>query len=100
MKQHKTWRVEVVYATPSRQELIEVPARPGATVEQVIQESGILNSFPEIDLSRQHVGIYGQIASLPDLVHDGDRVEIYRPLSADPKEIRKRRVKPRMGRKK
>jgi putative ubiquitin-RnfH superfamily antitoxin RatB of RatAB toxin-antitoxin module len=99
VKQRKTWRIEVVYATPSRQELIEVPARPGATVEQVIHESGILKSFPEIDLSRQHVGIYGQIASLQDPVHDGDRVEVYRPLPADPKEIRKRRAKPGAGRK-
>ncbi|HEU5339134.1 MAG TPA: RnfH family protein [Sulfuricaulis sp.] len=100
MKKTETWRVEVAYASPSRQELMEVPTRPGATVEQVIRESGILESFPEIDLSCQQVGIYGEIVSLQDPVHDGDRVEIYRALLADPKEIRKRRVKSRTRRKK
>ncbi len=100
MKQREAWRVEVAYATPGRQELIEVQALPGATVEQIIRESGLLESFPEIDLSRQRVGIHGEVVDLQDPVHDGDRVEIYRPLLADPKEIRKRRVKPRTGRKK
>ncbi|MDH3309675.1 MAG: RnfH family protein [Gammaproteobacteria bacterium] len=100
MKKRETWRVEVAYSSPSRQELIEVPTQPDATVEQVIRESGILKTFPEIDLSCQQVGIYGEIASLQDPVHDGDRVEIYRALLADPKEIRKRRAKPRTGRKK
>lgn len=79
---------------------MEVSTRPGTTVEQVIRESGILESFPEIDLSYRQVGIFGEIVSLQDPVHDGDRVEIYRALLADPKEIRKRRVKPRKGRKK
>ena len=100
MKQRDTWLVEVAYATPSRQELIEVTTRPGATIAQVIRASGILESFPEIDLSRQRVGIFGEIASLQDPVHDGDRVEIYRPLVADPKETRKRRARPGRGRKK
>jgi len=100
VKKRETWRVEVAYATPWRQELMEVQAFSGATVEQIIRESGILESFPEIDLSRQRVGIHGEIVDLQEPVSDGDRVEIYRTLLADPKEIRKRRVKPRTGRKK
>ena len=92
MSAEKTWRVEVVYATPTRQEIIEVSVRPGATVEQVIGASGMLAKFPEIDLTRQRVGMFGMIAHLQDAVHDGDRVEIYRPLVADPKEARRARA--------
>jgi len=92
MNAEKTWRVEVAYATPARQEVIEVSARPGATVEQVIRASGLLVRFPEIDLTRQRVGIFGETARLQDAVHNGDRVEIYRPLVADPKEARRVRA--------
>ncbi|MBI3546288.1 MAG: RnfH family protein [Gammaproteobacteria bacterium] len=98
MKRHRasgdanTWRVELVYATSTHQELIEVFISPGATIEEVILHSGILNLFPEIDLSRQAVGIFGQVLSLQEPVHDRDRVEIYRPLIADPKEARRQRA--------
>ncbi len=92
MTQEKAWRVEVAFATPLRQEVIEMPVRPGTTVEQVIRESGILEQFPEIDLARHCVGIFGELAGLQDPVRDGDRIEIYRPLHADPKEARKRRA--------
>lgn len=92
MNAKQTWRVEVAYATPTRQEIIEVSAPPGATVGQVIRASGLLARFPEIDLAGQRVGIFGEFARLRDAVHDGDRVEIYRPLMADPKETRRRRA--------
>ena len=92
MSAEQTWRVEVAYATPARQEVIEVSVRPGATVEQVIRASGMLARFPEIDLTRQRVGIFGETARLRDAVRDGDRVEIYRPLVADPKEVRRKRA--------
>lgn len=92
MSAEQTWRVEVAYATPARQEVIEASVRPGATVEQVIRASGMLARFPEIDLTRQRVGIFGEIARLEDSVHNGDRVEIYRPLLADPKEARRKRA--------
>ncbi|MHB8624173.1 MAG: RnfH family protein [Sulfuricaulis sp.] len=92
MSTEKTWRVEVAYATPSRQEVIEVLAHPGDTVEQVIRASGVLALFPEIDLLRHRVGIFGETARLQDPVHDRDRVEIYRLLVADPKELRRRRA--------
>lgn len=99
MKRDAGWRVEVAYATPSRQEVIEIAARPGSTIEQVIRESGLLERFPEIDLARNRVGIFGEIVSLRDPVRDGDRVEIYRPLLADPKEARRRRAERRTSRK-
>ena len=92
MSAEQTWRVEVAYATPARQEVTEVSVRPGATVEQVIRASGMLARFPEIDLTRQRVGIFGETARLQDAVRDGDRVEIYRPLVADPKEVRRKRA--------
>ncbi len=86
------WRVEVAYATPARQEVIEVSVSPGATVGEVIRVSGLLEKHPEIDLSRNRVGIFGELVRPRDAVHDGDRVEIYRPLIADPKEARRRRA--------
>jgi len=92
MSAEQTWRVEVAYAAPARQEVIEVSVRPGATVEQVIRASGMLARFPEIDLTLQRVGIFGETARLQDAVRDGDRVEIYRPLVADPKEVRRKRA--------
>ena len=92
MSAEQTWRVEVAYATPVRQEVLEVSVRPGATVEQVIRASGMLARFPEIDLTLQRVGIFGETARLQDAVRDGDRVEIYRPLVADPKEARRKRA--------
>jgi putative ubiquitin-RnfH superfamily antitoxin RatB of RatAB toxin-antitoxin module len=103
MTRENGWHVEVVYATPSRQEVIGLTVPPGASVEQAIRESGLLEIFPEIDLARNRVGIFGEIAGLRDPVRDGDRVEIYRPLRADPKEARRRRAarraKPGDGRK-
>jgi len=92
MSAEKTWRVEVAYATPVCQEIIEVSVRPGTTVEQVIRASGMLARFPEIELTRHRVGIFGEIARLHDAVHNGDRVEIYRPLLTDPKEARRARA--------
>ncbi len=85
--------VEVVYATPGRQRLIALTVTPGATVAEVIETSGILREFPEIDLRVNRVGIFGQLARLGDAVQAGDRVEIYRPLQADPKEARRQRAR-------
>lgn len=93
MSAEETWLVEVAYATPARQEVITVSVRPGATIEQVIRESEILLRFPDIDLSRHRVGIFGEMARLQDPVHDRDRVEIYRPLMTDPKEARRKRAR-------
>nr|AMK07385.1 UPF0125 protein yfjF [gamma proteobacterium 10BT] len=84
--------VEVVYALPQKQYLQRVTLDEGATVEQAIQASGLLTLRDDIDLSKNKVGIYSRPAKLQDVVDDGDRVEIYRPLIADPKELRRQRA--------
>ncbi|MFI8416665.1 RnfH family protein [Serratia sp. NPDC078593] len=85
-------RVEVVYALPERQYLRYVTLKAGSTVEEAIQASGLLAIRKDIDLSANKVGIYSRPAKLGDELHDGDRVEIYRPLIADPKELRRQRA--------
>ncbi|MEZ2585685.1 RnfH family protein [Kluyvera intermedia] len=84
--------VEVVYALPQKQYLQRVMLEEGSTIEQAIQASGLLALRDDIDLSKNKVGIYSRPAKLQDIVHDGDRVEIYRPLIADPKELRRQRA--------
>lgn len=84
--------VEVVYALPHEQTLLKVELADGATVEDAIRASGVLEIHPEIDLARNKVGIFSKLAKLDDKVRDRDRVEIYRPLIADPKEVRRKRA--------
>ncbi|OYW35349.1 MAG: RnfH family protein [Hydrogenophilales bacterium 12-61-10] len=84
--------VEVIYALPETQPLIRVGLPHGATVEDAIRESGVLKAFPEIDLSKNKVGIFSKLVKLDEAVRDKDRVEIYRPLIADPKEVRRKRA--------
>jgi putative ubiquitin-RnfH superfamily antitoxin RatB of RatAB toxin-antitoxin module len=84
--------VEVAFALPARQALLTVRVPDGASVEEVIALSGILQQFPEIDLNENKVGIWNRVVRLRETVKDGDRIEIYRPLIADPKEVRKRRA--------
>ncbi|MEG3134612.1 RnfH family protein [Rouxiella sp. T17] len=84
--------VEVVYALPERQYLKTVRLPKGSSVEQAIQASGLLEMRREIDLKINKVGIYSRPVKLSDEVSDGDRVEIYRPLIADPKELRRIRA--------
>ncbi|SNY78851.1 RnfH family protein [Enterobacter sp. CC120223-11] len=84
--------VEVVYALPEKQYLQKVSLAEGATVEQAIAASGIMKLRPEIDLSSNKVGIWSRAVKLHDEVHNGDRVEIYRPLIADPKALRRQRA--------
>jgi len=86
-------RVEIAYALRDRQALLALEVEEGATVGQAIQRSGILGQFPEIDLARAKVGIFGRTESLDTPVRDGDRVEIYRPLNADPKQARRERAR-------
>ncbi|WP_282146161.1 RnfH family protein [Alteromonas stellipolaris] len=85
-------QIEVAYALPTKQSLVDVAIKEGATVEEVIHASNLLNEYPDIDLSSTKVGIWSRVVKLRDTVKDGDRIEIYRPLIADPKEIRKRRA--------
>lgn len=85
-------RVEVAYALHNKQVLLQLNLPPGATVESAILYSGVLAQFPDIDLTRNKVGIFSKIVTLDTLVRDRDRIEIYRPLIADPKEIRRQRA--------
>lgn len=85
-------RVEVVYALPQQQVLLQLAVAPGTTVESAILRSGMLAQFPDIDLTRNKVGIFSKIVTLDTTLRDRDRIEIYRPLIADPKEIRRQRA--------
>ncbi len=85
-------QVEVVYATIRRQARYELCVGQGATVADAIRISGVCEAFPEIDLARSRIGIHGVLTRPSQPLRDGDRVEIYRPLGADPKEARRRRA--------
>lgn len=84
--------VEVVYALPERQYLRTVKLEEGSTVEQAIVASGLLELRKDIDLKSNKVGVYSRPVKLADIIADGDRIEIYRPLIADPKELRRLRA--------
>ena len=84
--------IEVVYALPAQQFLLRVQLAEGATVEDALRASGVLDAFPEIDLAKNKVGIFSKLVKLDETVRDKDRVEIYRPLIADPKEVRRKRA--------
>ncbi|MBN3764669.1 RnfH family protein [Burkholderia sp. Ac-20365] len=84
--------IEVCYALPGAQTLIELQLPQGATLRQAIDTSGILARHPEIDLTKQKTGVFGKLKPLDTVLADHDRVEIYRPLIVDPKLARQRRV--------
>ncbi len=91
--------VEVAYALPHQQKIIALLVEPGTTALQVVQRSGIIKLFPEIDVSNLKLGIFGQSLGTKgestadsQVVYQGDRVEIYRPLICDPKEARRKRA--------
>lgn len=83
-------RIEVIYAMPQRQERESMNLAPGSTVLDAIEASGLLQRLPEVKLDR--TGVWGRAVSLDTRLRDRDRVEIYRPLIADPKEIRRKRA--------
>jgi uncharacterized protein len=84
--------VEVAYALPDQQLIIPVKLPAGSTVADAVNQSGILKKFPEIDLTNNKVGIFGKLTLLDTVLRAKDRVEIYRPLIADPKEVRRQRA--------
>ncbi|MBU5692668.1 RnfH family protein [Vibrio cholerae] len=84
--------VEVVYALPHEQRVLKLVVEQSATVEEIIRTSGILQMYPEIDLTVNKVGIFSRNVKLDAKVRDNDRIEIYRPFLADPKEIRRKRA--------
>jgi len=84
-------QVEVAFATAEEQAILLVEGSRGMRVRDAIERSGIRKRFPEIDLDANKVGVFGKVAKLDQELEDGDRVEIYRPLIADPKAQRKKR---------
>ncbi len=79
-------KISVAYARKDKSEWLELDIPEGATVREAIENSGILKDFPEIDLNTNRTGIFGRLAKLDQQLNDGDRVEIYRKLIADPKQ--------------
>ena len=84
--------VEVAYGTPDEQVIISIKVPIKFNVKQAIEKSGIQNKYPCIDLSKNKVGIFGKKTKLDHPLNDRDRIEIYRPLILDPKEMRRKRA--------
>ncbi len=84
--------VEVAYARPDEQVILRLEVMPGTTLLQAVEQSGILERFPEIDTGKLKAGIFGKLKKPDQALRGGDRVEIYRPLIADPKQVRKERA--------
>ena len=85
--------VEVVLAMPERQELVALEIPEGATLADAIAASGLPEMFEDFEVDPSMVGIFSEKASLDQVLRDGDRVEIYRPLIVDPKEVRRQRAR-------
>ena len=84
--------VEVAYALSDKQSLISLEVEEGTTIKEAIEASGVLDTYDQIDLTRDKVGIFSKFATLDTVLREKDRVEIYRPLIADPKQVRKERA--------
>ena len=84
--------VEVAYALPNKQSLVSLEVEEGTTIKEAIEASGVLDTYDQIDLTRDKVGIFSKFATLDTILREKDRVEIYRPLIADPKKVRKERA--------
>ena len=86
--------IQVIYALPQQQRLLKLQVAVGTTVAQAIEQSGILALYPQLDLASKDVavGIYARAVKLTTVLQENDRIEIYRPLLADPKDIRRRRA--------
>lgn len=84
--------VEVCYAMSNKQEVVRVRIPEGATLQQGLDASGLLAKYPEIDIRKNKFGIWNKLSKLDAVLRDKDRIEIYRPLIADPKEVRKQRA--------
>ncbi|MDD2774517.1 MAG: RnfH family protein [Gallionella sp.] len=84
--------IEVVYALSNKQTLLRQSVAAGTTVGQAIEQCGVLNKHPGIDLAKSKLGIFGKLTKADAVLRDKDRIEIYRPLIADPKEVRRQRA--------
>ncbi len=92
MSEQTTIRVEVAYALAEKQTILTLDVPAGTTALEAAQRSGITGKFPDIDLENAKLGIFATVVSPKQVLQEGDRVEIYRPLIADPKEVRKARA--------
>lgn len=92
--------IEVAYALPDQQLLISLDVDLGTTAEQAVKLSGLLEKFPDIDFTKNKLGIFGKTTKVDEVLRDKDRVEIYRPLIADPKESRRKRAEKKEAKKK
>ena len=84
--------VEVAFALPHKQTILEVQVPIGATAIEAVQQSGIAEQYADIDIDNAKMGVFGKVVSPKQVLQEGERVEIYRPLQADPKEVRKARA--------
>jgi len=92
MENAETIHVEVAYALPEQQQIIAIDVVVGTTIQSAIEQSGILKDFPDIDLGTQRIGVFSKLKKPDTVLREGDRVEIYRKLIADPKQVRKERA--------
>ncbi|MCG2634788.1 MAG: RnfH family protein [Gammaproteobacteria bacterium] len=93
MAESEMLNVEVAYATPAKQRILKLRVPGGCSMDAAVARSGILTLFPEIDLESSKLGVWGKVYPKRDRqLREGDRIEIYRPLLADPKEVRKQRA--------
>jgi putative ubiquitin-RnfH superfamily antitoxin RatB of RatAB toxin-antitoxin module len=86
-------KIEVIYALPERQELVTLDLPEGSTVQQAVEASGLLQKYPDIEPGgRNKLGVFAKLVKADAVLRERDRVEIYRPLIADPKEVRRQKV--------
>lgn len=85
-------RIDVCYAMADKQELVGLNLDQGTSLQQALEASGLLEKYPEIDLKKNKFGVWNKLSKLDTVLRDRDRIEIYRPLIADPKEVRKQRA--------
>lgn len=86
-------KIEVIYALPERQELVTLDLPENSTAQQAVEASGLLQKYPDIELGgRNKLGVYAKLVKADAVLRDRDRVEIYRPLIADPKEVRRQKA--------
>lgn len=87
-------QVGVAYADPDQQVWLKLEVPDDSTVQDALTKSGILKRFPHIDLEKQKIGIFGKFTKLDTPLQEGDRVEIYRPITADPTQVKRRNTEP------
>ncbi|MDO6619893.1 MULTISPECIES: RnfH family protein [unclassified Shewanella] len=88
----ETFAVDVIYALPTQQKIISVNVLPGTTFIEAVKQSNIVSFFPEIDLAKVKLGVFSRQVKHDEVLVSGQRIEIYRPLIADPKDVRRKRA--------